>query len=265
MKNALLDVCHLGWTYKDTPILHDIDFSLKTGQRLAIIGPNGAGKSSLLKCLCAFHQHTQGEVFVKGKALHQLSATSRARHIAVLTQQPQEGFELSLKQVVQMGFLPHKGLFARHTTQDESRLLHAIDTVGLRGKLSHTFNSLSGGEQQRGLIARALVQQSPLLLLDEPTNHLDVYYQHQVLMLLEQLKLSVVVSLHDINLAARYCDLVLLLHEGRQLAFGTPQQVLSAPLLSDVFNLPCRVESSPDFNIPQVTFIPEGGLLASGV
>ena len=157
-----------------------------------------------------------------------------------------------------MGLLPHKTLLSRETATDSQRVEDAIQAVGLEGKQHQEYSSLSGGEQQRGLIARALVQGSPLLILDEPVNHLDVYYQHQVLQLLHdlarQLGVTVVMSLHDMNLASQYCDKIALLNSGDLIAYGEPEPVLNADLLTRVFSIPCEVKTQN--GKPHVSFTP---------
>ncbi|MFC3122770.1 ABC transporter ATP-binding protein [Agaribacter flavus] len=242
----------------DKTILRDISLQLQSGRILGVLGPNGAGKTSLLKCLSGQVDFT-GMLKWNDHDVRMLDSKSRAQQIAVVNQMNDNVFALTLAQVVQMGLLPHKPLFSLGSRADEEKVNAAISSVGLRDKRASPFNELSGGEQQRCLIARALVQEAQLMVLDEPVNHLDVYYQHQILQLLRSLchsqQKTAVVSLHDLNLAANYCEYLLLLNRGKCIAFGETKSVLNPSLLSDVFRVPCQVNQSKT-GLIQVHFEP---------
>nr|WP_252732327.1 ABC transporter ATP-binding protein [Paraglaciecola arctica] len=239
--------------------MSDISLSLDSGKVMGVLGPNGAGKTSLLKILSG-QLATQNEVSWKNKALSDYDSMSLAQQIAVVNQLNDSVFALDLYQIVRMGLLPHKSLLSRQTPNDKKSIHDAIATVGLENKIKQTFSALSGGEQQRGLIARALVQKAALIILDEPVNHLDVYYQHQVLKLLRslahKLNITVIMSLHDLNLAANYCDHLCLLDQGKIVAQGAPQQVLTADRLQQVFKLPCQVTKQAHNAAFRVDFYP---------
>ena len=255
--NSALCVQHVSLSIGDKAILKNINFSIERGKVLGVLGPNGAGKTSLLKVITG-QNRSQGAVKWCGHSIADFSIQALAREIAVVNQLNDVVFSVTLKQVVRMGLLPHKTLLSRETEIDTQRVEDAIRAVGLEGKQYQEYSSLSGGEQQRALIARALVQGSPLLILDEPVNHLDVYYQHQILQLLHdlasQLGVTVVMSLHDINLAAQYCDKIALLNSGDLTAYGEPEPVLSADLLTRVFSIPCEVKT--EHGKPHVSFKP---------
>ena len=240
-------------------ILSNINLSLERGKVLGVLGPNGAGKTSLLKMLSG-QIASHGQVSWRGKALNQYSPLQQAQQIAVVNQLNESVFALSLQQIVRMGWLPHKTLLSRETAQDHQHLAASIAKVGLSDKIHQTFSSLSGGEQQRGLIARALVQKAALIVLDEPVNHLDIYYQHQVLKLLRTLahqqQMTVVMSLHDINLAASYCDHLCLLDKGKMVAQGPIDKVLQAPTLEHVFKIPCQIRRDNLSHHLRVDFYP---------
>jgi iron complex transport system ATP-binding protein len=240
-------------------ILSDVCLNLGAGKVMGVLGPNGAGKTSLLKILSG-QLASQHSVSWNNKALTDYDPMSLAQQIAVVNQLNDSVFALDLYQIVRMGLLPHKSLLSRQTSEDDKSISDAISRVGLDNKVKQTFSSLSGGEQQRGLIARALVQKAALIVLDEPVNHLDVYYQHQVLKLLRslahKLNITVVMSLHDLNLAANYCDHLCLLDEGKMVAQGTPQQVLTAERLQQVFKIPCQVSQSGNNAAFRVDFYP---------
>jgi iron complex transport system ATP-binding protein len=225
-------------------ILSDICLNVGAGKVMGVLGPNGAGKTSLLKMLSG-QLASHHSVSWDHKTLTDYDPMSLAKQIAVVNQLNESVFALNLYQIVRMGLLPHKSLLSRQTSDDEKSITDAISRVGLDNKMRQSFNSLSGGEQQRGLIARALVQKAALIVLDEPVNHLDIFYQHQVLKLLRslahKLNITVVMSLHDLNLAANYCDHLCLLDEGKMVAQGLPEQVLTSQRLEQVFKIPCQI------------------------
>ncbi|MCY0966732.1 ABC transporter ATP-binding protein [Parathalassolituus penaei] len=227
-------------------ILQAVSLQLPAGQVLGLLGPNGAGKTTLLRALTG-QLPCEGRVAWMGRPLATMPLAERARQIAIVNQLNDPVLALSLRQVVQMGLLPHLSLLGRRSPDDLQRVEQALARVGLSDRADQRFVSLSGGEQQRALIARALVQQARLIVLDEPVNHLDVYYQHDVLTLLRTLAhetgLTVVMSLHDLNLASMYCDRLALLHEGHLRAFGSAREVLVPELLQRVFRLPCVVRA----------------------
>lgn len=225
-------------------ILSDISLDLAAGKVMGVLGPNGAGKTSLLKMLSG-QLDSQECVSWNNKKISDYDAVSLAQQIAVVNQLNDSVFALDLYQIVRMGLLPHKSLLSRQTASDDRSISDAIARVGLENKTKQRFSSLSGGEQQRGLIARALVQKAALIILDEPVNHLDIYYQHQVLKLLRslahKLNITVVMSLHDLNLAANYCDHLCLLDQGHMVTQGSPKAVLNAERLQQVFKIPCKI------------------------
>ncbi|HEX5793238.1 MAG TPA: ABC transporter ATP-binding protein [Rheinheimera sp.] len=255
----MLNVSAVSLQLGDQAVLQDINFALHQGEFVGVIGPNGAGKSSLLRLLYRHYTPDSGSIMLRATPLQRYSAGALARTVAVVSQSPAPIFALSVQQVAIMGLLPHKSWFDRSSSEDQQVVSAALNKVGLLAKAEQLVDTLSGGELQRLYIARALVQQPALLLLDEPTNHLDVQYQHQVLQLVCSLNIPALACLHDLNLAALYCDKILLLSQGRQLAFGTPEQVLQSPLLQQVFGVACQVSRHPQLQKLQVTFIPQHG------
>ncbi len=240
-------------------ILSDVCLNVSAGKVMGVLGPNGAGKTSLLKMLSG-QLDSQHSVSWNNKTLTDYDPMSLAQQIAVVNQLNESVFALDLYQIVRMGLLPHKSLLSRQTADDDKSISDAISRVGLDNKVQQTFNSLSGGEQQRGLIARALVQKAALIVLDEPVNHLDIYYQHQVLKLLRslahKLNITVVMSLHDLNLAANYCDHLCLLDKGQVVAQGSPEQVLTLQRLQQVFKIPCQIRHDGNNAAFRVDFYP---------
>tara|TARA_R110001583_G_scaffold124264_1_gene275708 strand:+ start:12754 stop:13596 length:843 start_codon:yes stop_codon:yes gene_type:complete len=259
-----LQVNQLSWTINNTSILKNISFKVNKGEVIGIIGPNGAGKTSLLRCITNQQQNIRGaelngSIYLNNKKIEHYSSKQLAQHFALVAQKAEAIFSLTVIDIVKMGLLPHKGLFALEDDHDKAQIKHALVKVGLDHAEKMTFNQLSGGEQQRVLIARALVQQAQILILDEPTNHLDVYYQHQILDLVKRLNVTVIMTVHDLNLASQYCQRILLLDQGKLIADGNPIDVLTESQLSSVFKLPCQVEQratgqDPSSKKPRIFF-----------
>lgn len=249
-----LTVKQLGWEIDGKPILSEIDFSLHRGEMLGLIGPNGAGKSSLLRCLYRFIRPTQGQIQLFGQDIAKLSARELARQVAVVQQDTPQYFDLTTAQLVTMGLTPHKGMFALNSMEDKQSIAQALEKVGLSHKAQQQFERLSGGEKQRALIARVIVQRPSLLILDEPTNHLDVRYQIQILELVKNLGISVITSIHDLNLASALCDKLLLLDAGRVSAQGLPDEVLSEARISQVFGISAYIAPHPQHGKPHISY-----------
>lgn len=254
MANSLLHCKQLFWQIDNTPIIQGVDFNLYKGETVAIVGPNGAGKTSLLKCLAAQYKDISGKVYLNGKDIKQLSSKDIAKRIAMVSQHESPVFNLTVNDIVRMGLIPHKGLFDTDTCEDAVHIANAIEQVDLNEKQVQLFNTLSGGEQQRCLIARAIVQSADILIMDEPTNHLDIYYQHQILQLAKNLQLTLLVTIHDLNLAAEYCDRLVLLNQGKIAATGSPKDVLTESNLKQTFNLNCHIDQNPFTLKPRITF-----------
>lgn len=257
--STLLNISGLSWKVPNKTILQDINFTVSKGEVIGIIGPNGAGKTSLLRCLTnqaniLTSANISGNVQLKNRPITQFSAKEVAQHFALVMQKNDTIFALSVQDVMKMGLLPHKTLFSLDSDHDKAQVTLALSKVGLSHAVESLFNQLSGGEQQRVLIARALVQASQILILDEPTNHLDVYYQHQVLQLVNKLNITVIMTVHDLNLASLYCQRLLLLDKGQLICDGSPKEVLAPEQLSQIFGLPCQQNIDAITGATQVSF-----------
>lgn len=229
-------------------------FSIQPGARLGVIGPNGAGKSTLLKLLAGLMPPASGQIQFAGRLLADCSLTEKACNLAFLTQEPDPMIASTVFELAELGLLPHKKLWQGTAAQDKIRIEQVLTQVGLAAKADVLVSQLSGGELQRAHFARVLIQGAQLLLLDEPTNHLDVQYQHQLLQMITATGLTLVASFHDLNLAASYCDQLMLLEKGKVLAAGTPEQVLIEANISKVFGRPCLIDQNPFDGKPRVTF-----------
>jgi iron complex transport system ATP-binding protein len=261
--STLITISQLCWQIQNKAILKNINFNVRKGEVIGIIGPNGAGKTSLLRCLTnqaniLNSSQITGNILLKNRTITQFSAKEIAQHFAVVMQKNDSIFALSVQDVMKMGLLPHKTLFSLDSDHDKAQINLALKKVGLDHVLHNHFNQLSGGEQQRVLIARALVQASQILILDEPTNHLDVYYQHQVLQLVNKLNITVIMTVHDLNLASLYCQRLLLLNQGQLICDGSPEEVLAPEQLSQVFGLPCQQSIDAITGAIQVSFYLNG-------
>ncbi len=231
----MLKATNLSFSYGQKRVLNEVSLTFNDGEIVGLIGPNGSGKTTLLRCLYGALRPDTGQVEVDGQRLGSLRQMQIAQRIAVVVQEVSRDLPLTVADVVLMGRTPHHRPFQRQTETDWEIATDALVQVGALDLAQRQFSSLSGGEKQRVLIARGLTQQCPYLLLDEPTNHLDIHYQHEVLRLVQQLAPTSVVVLHDLNLAAQYCDRLVLLDRGEMVAYGTPSEVLRPELLELIY------------------------------
>ena len=221
-------------------ICSEVSLEVEAGQVVGIIGPNGSGKTTLLRAVYRVLRPRLGRVVVGEDDLWELRPSEAARRIAVVVQEPRSDFEFTVREVVAMGRSPHQSAFARESAEDRHRVDEALARVSIADLAPRSFSTLSGGEKQRALIARALVQEARVLILDEPTNHLDIRYQLEVLELIRGVGVTTLMSVHDVNLAAEYCDHIVVLQDGRIQAAGPVETVLLPEVLEPVFGV--RVE-----------------------
>jgi iron complex transport system ATP-binding protein len=219
------------------PVLHQVDCALSPGEVVGLIGPNGSGKSTLLKALAGLLPPESGEVLLDGVPMRKITPRERARRLAYLPQGAECHWPLTVERVVELGRLPFDGGETAADALHVEKALHAVDALALRDRV---ITELSGGERARVFLARALASDPALLLVDEPGAGLDPYHQLQMMELLAarvQEDRAVLVVLHDLGLAARFCHRLLLLKDGRLLAFGTPQEVLSEKMLAEAHGI----------------------------
>ncbi len=225
------------------PILKGVSLQAGEKQLIGVIGPNGGGKSTLLKCIYRVLQPTGGAVFLDGKPLSEYSFRESALKIAVVAQHNYYNFDFSVRDVVLMGRSPHKKTLERDNAQDFRIVEEALTKVGMLHFAERSFSTLSGGEQQRVILARALAQQTPCLILDEPTNHLDIKYQLQLMDLVRGLDRTVITAVHDLNIAAMYCDWLYAVKDGRVVGQGTPQTLLTPEFIRQVYEVEAEVST----------------------
>ncbi|MEU6312557.1 ABC transporter ATP-binding protein [Streptomyces sp. NPDC047014] len=227
----------LSWSASGTPVVRGVDVDIAPGETVALLGPNGSGKSSLLRCLAGLRTPDTGTVRYDGTPVRELGARGIARRVAFVEQDSGPDTGLRVADVVGLGRTPFRDRWRGPDAHDRAVVAAALERVGLAHLAGRSWQGLSGGERRRAHIARALAQQPYGLLLDEPTNHLDVKHQLELMELLAGTDRTVLVALHDLTLAARYCDRLLLLHHGRLIASGTPAEVLTAGNLARVFEV----------------------------
>ncbi|WP_108130682.1 ABC transporter ATP-binding protein [Gemmobacter caeni] len=250
-----LELQGAGWGPRlGPPVLRDVSLSLHRGGILGVVGPNGAGKSTLLRLIYRFLRPRWGRVLLGGRDLWALDGRGAARQVAAVLQEQPTDFALTLREIVDLGRAPHRRGLSRDGARDAAAVAAAIARLDLSHLADRTFGTLSGGERQRTMVARALAQEPELLVLDEPTNHLDIRHQLEVLDLIRGLGLTIVISLHDLNLAAGLCDQMVLLHEGRVQAQGATAETLHPDRLETVFGVTVRPETLAPSGRGHLTF-----------
>jgi len=233
-------------------IISDVDISVPDSAFVGLLGPNGSGKSTLLKAVYRVHRPASGAVLLDGADLLSMRPKQAARRLAVVAQETTVEFDFTVMEMVMIGRTPHKSAFERDNDTDRNIARRAIDRVGC-GHLAHrSFNTLSGGEKQRALIARAVAQGADHLILDEPTNHLDIRYQIEVLQLVTGLGVTVLAALHDLSLAALFCDTVYLIADGRIVTGGRPSAVITAETVRHAYGADVLVIEHPETGTPHL-------------
>jgi iron complex transport system ATP-binding protein len=226
--------------YGRRPVLAHVSFDLKPGEWLTVVGPNGAGKTTLLRCLLGLVRPSAGEVLVGGRPLQSLGRREIARHLALLPQNVEIPFGFTVREVVATGRTPHLGRFRPMSPADHALVAQALAATETTELADRRVTQLSGGESQRVFLARAFAQDTPVLVLDEPTTNLDLFHERTLLDQVrrrQQQGVAVLAVLHDLNLAARYSDRILVLAAGRPAALGTPEQTLTPELIRCVFRV----------------------------
>ena len=256
----MLKIEGLSVSYGARKVLHAVSLEVQSGQVLALIGPNGAGKSTLLRAVSGVIPVQAGKVLADGADLLALPAMQRARHLAVVPQAVSMPPAFTVWETVLLGRTPYLNFLGQISEKDAQIARLALQRVDALDLAERRVGELSGGEQQRVLLARALAQSTPILLLDEPTVHLDLQHQVSLMETISSLAhndhLAVLVALHDLNLAARYAERVALLVAGEVSAAGSPRQVLTPELISAAYHLPVRVVPHPFADVPLV--LPDG-------
>lgn len=259
---AVLEAQSLGGGYGDSNVLENICLSVTSGRWTGIVGPNGSGKTTLLRMLCRTLRPSTGRVTLDGADIYEDRQQSVARRIAVVPQSLSLEFAFTVAEFVEMGRFPHLGRFGRSGANDRRVVLDCLGRTGVSRLAGRVVTELSGGEMQRVLIAQALAQAPEVLLLDEPTHHLDINHQLEVMDLVADLRrggLAVTAVLHDLNLAAYYCDELVMLKDGRLAARGRPSEVLTSSNVRNIFDAEAVVHRHPITGRMSVTALPRSG------
>lgn len=228
-------------------IVNDVSINIEKGEFVGIIGPNGSGKSTLLKTIYRIYKPKSGVIYLNGKDLSNISTKNVAKELGVLGQFNNISFDIKVKDIVLMGRTPHKNFLEGDSAKDYKIVKDSLEKVNMLEYYERSFSNLSGGEKQRVLLARALAQKVDLLILDEPTNHLDIKYQLQILNVVKSLGITVVVALHDLNLATAYCNKLYVMHNGKVVSCGKPDEILTESLIKQVYEVDAVIhkESNP--------------------
>lgn len=252
----MLSVTAVSWSAGEVRIIDGVSFDARPGRMLGLIGPNGSGKTSLLRCVAGIVAPDAGSVTLNGRDLRAMKRRAVAQRLAFVEQDAAADVSLDVLEVVLLGRTPHRRALEPDSAEDLEIARAALARTGLAGRERQAWSTLSGGERQRARIARALVQQPEVLLLDEPTNHLDIAHQLDLLWLVRNLGLTTVAALHDLNLAALFCDEIVVLDHGRVVAAGLPAEVLTSELLAAVYDVHCSVATHPVARTPSIIFTP---------
>lgn len=250
-----VNVEDVSFNIEEKRIISDIFFQAKPGQITGIIGPNGSGKSTLLKNIYRVHKPDEGKIMLDHEEMADMSVKKTAQKMAVVSQDSSGLFDFSVREIVLMGRAPHKKMLESDTQEDGNIADEALQKVGMAEHSNRSITTLSGGEKQRVIVARALAQQASILMLDEPTNHLDIHHQLQLMDLVQTLNVTVVTALHDLNIAAGYCDLIYVMNHGEIVTYGTPEEVLTKATLHDVFCVNTHIIKHPVTGKTHITFL----------
>ncbi len=247
-------------TYSKQAVLDGIHFAVKKGECLGVIGPNGSGKSTLLKLISGVEFPDDGSVFLDGANLTSLKSKEIARKVSVLLQDALPQVDYSVQSILEMGRYPHQNWWGVDVAESATMITDIAYKLCLEHLMHRSVSTLSGGERQRVAIGKAMAQQPELLLLDEPTTFLDIGYQMQMMDMVrrwqEESGITVITVLHDLNIAAQYCDRILVLHQGKQVVLGTPSEVINDELIESVYGTKPIVLEHPVNAIPQILLQP---------
>lgn len=249
---------HITVSVHNQSIIKDISLSVHHGEFVGIIGPNGSGKSTLLRSVYRVIKPSSGTILLNGSDLTRMKLADSAKIISAVSQFNTINFDFSVLDMALMGRTPHKNLLETDHPEDYRIALEALRKVGMASEVHRNFSTLSGGEKQRTLLARALAQEPQILMLDEPTNHLDINYQMQILAIVKSLGIGVLAVLHDLNLAAMYCDQIYVLKNGTLAAAGAPEQILTPQLIQDVYDVQCDIQKNAATGCLSISYYPVG-------
>jgi len=255
---SMIKVESLSFQYEEISALEKLSFVVEPHDFIGIIGPNGAGKSTLLKCLSGFLRNIQGRILLEDKPICKYKKRELAKKIAVVAQQNYYEFDFTVEDIVQMGRYPYLGFWQNLTHLDIEATRSVLKELGIELLANRRISEISGGEQQLVMLARALNQDTNILLLDEPGAHLDIHHQIRIFSLLKKLNKekgkTVIAVSHNINLAAEFCDKILLLANGKRIRFDKTAAVIEEEILSSVYHVPIKVIENPFTHKPNIAY-----------
>ncbi len=240
-----LRVDGLSYRIDEKNIIEDVSLNIKNGTFVGLVGPNGSGKSTLLKNIYRTLKPSKGVAYLNGKNIHTTDTKKLAKELAVVTQDSNIGFDFLVKDIVLLGRYPHKSIFQANCKEDIEIMKSSLESVELNGYEDRNFLTLSGGEKQRALVARAMAQKTQFLIMDEPTNHLDIRHQLQIMECLKKSVVTVFAAVHDMNIAAMYCDTIVAIDNGRVVKCGIPHEVFTKDFFKNVFNIDAHIINHP--------------------
>jgi iron complex transport system ATP-binding protein len=246
---------NVSWLAGARKIVNSVSMQANSGEFVGIIGPNGSGKSSLLRLIYRIYKPDSGVIYLGKNNIWEKKTKEVAKEMGVVFQERSNDLNFTVYEIVIMGRTPHKEIFESDNKEDDKIVKNALKKVGMLGFIQRDFRTLSGGEKQRALIARALAQKAKVLILDEPTNHLDIRYQLEILELIRTLKITSIAALHDLNIAAAYCDRIYLLKDGEIIVDGKPDRVLTKKNIRSVFGVSVDVKIHPSTKQLNIVFI----------
>lgn len=244
-----LEVKELCFDIDNKNLLKDITLKIESGAMVGLIGPNGSGKSTLLKNIYRVLKPTNGCIYIEDKKIQELTNREVAKKMSVVSQDDiSTGFDFKVIDIILMGRYAHKSIFDSNTQSDIGVALKALEQVEMEEYYDRNFLSLSGGEKQRVMIARAICQQSNILIMDEPTNHLDIKHQLNIIDYIKSLKVTTFIAIHDINIAATFCDKLIVLKDGMLKYGGSPEEILTSCMLKEIFEVETQIIRNPITN-----------------
>lgn len=244
------------WTAGARIIVDGVTLAAEPGMTLGLLGPNGSGKSSLIRLLAGLRAPAAGAVELDGTGLGRIDRRKLAQRVALVEQHATTDANVTVLDVVRLGRIPHRSALSPWTRKDDEIVEQSLARVELSDRRHQLWHTLSGGERQRVHLGRALAQEPTDLILDEPTNHLDIQHQLEILKLIAGLPITTIVALHDLNLAAMFCDRLAVMKEGRLVAAGTPRDVLTQAMIADVFKVKAHVSASPRHSGLHIEYLP---------
>lgn len=250
-----IDIKELSFSVEGKKLLDDISFEIDKGKMIALVGPNGSGKSTLLKMIYRSLKPTSGTIYLNDKKQMDYTHKEMARQLSAVSQEDiNSHFDFTVIEIVMTGRFAHKNLLDAHSEDDIEKALSALDKVDMKSFHDRNYLSLSGGEKQRVMIARAICQEATMMILDEPTNHLDIKHQLGIISYIKELGITTFLAVHDINIAANYCDGLMMLKKGQLRYYGCPDLLITTDILEEIFDVKANIVKNSVTNKQNILF-----------